>query len=224
MLPKLDTQLAKKRIARRVALQFEDGDTVNLGIGIPTFVSDYIPEDVRIIFQAENGAIGVGPPPEVPDLKYIGAGGRAITLLPGGSFFSSETSFGLIRGGHIDATVLGALEVAQNGDIASWMIPGQDIHGMGGAMDLLVGARRVYTAMRHVTDAGTPKLLKKCTLPLTAAEAVDMVFTEFAVFGICSGRMTLLELAPDVTLEQIREHTEAEFSVSENLTVMRGAI
>ena len=224
MLPKLETGLAKERIARRAALQFEDGDIVNLGIGIPTFVSDYIPKDIHIIFQAENGALGVGPPPEVPDLKYIGAGGRPISILPGGSFFSSETSFGLIRGGHIDATVLGALEVAENGDIASWMIPGRNIHGMGGAMDLLAGSRRVYIAMTHTTAEGAPKLVKKCTLPLTATEAADMVFTEFAVFKIEGGKATLLELAPEVTVEQIREHTGAEFEVSNDLTVMKGII
>ena len=224
MLPELDRDEAKRRIARSVACRFEDGDIVNLGIGIPTFVSDYIPKDIQVIFHAENGAIGVGPPPSVPDLKYIGAGGRPISLIPGGSFFSSETSFGLIRGGHIDATVLGALEVAQNGDIASWMIPGRNIHGMGGAMDLLVGAKRVYIAMTHLTAGGAPKLVKRCSLPLTATEAADMIFTEFAVFKIEAKTLILTELAPEVTVEQIREHTEADFSVSSELAVMKGII
>ena len=184
MLPELDEQLVRERIAKRIAMEFEEGEVVNLGIGIPTLVADYIPEGKHVIFQAENGAIGIGPPPSVPNYKCIGAGGRFISLLPGGSFFSSDTSFGLIRGGHIDATVLGTLEVDQHGDLANWWIPGKSVPGMGGAMDLVVGARRVYVAMTHVTKKGAPKILKKCTLPLTAVGVVDMVVTEFAVFTI----------------------------------------
>jgi 3-oxoacid CoA-transferase subunit B/acetate CoA/acetoacetate CoA-transferase beta subunit len=222
MLPELDEAAVKKRIARRIALEFRDGDVVNLGIGIPTLVSDYIPDGVNVIFQAENGAIGVGPAPAVPDLKCIGAGGRIISLLPGGSFMPSDTSFGLIRGGHVDATVLGALEVDQKGDIANWMVPGKSVPGMGGAMDLVVGAKKVYVAMTHVTKKGESKILKKCTLPLTAIGVVTMIFTEFAVFSVAGGRLELLEIAPEVTLEQIREYTGAEFGATEPLPVMKG--
>ena len=222
MLPELDEKLVRERIAKRVAMEFEEGEVVNLGIGIPTLVSDYIPEGRRVIFQAENGAICIGPPPEEPDYKCIGAGGRFISLLPGGSFFSSEVSFGLIRGGHVDATVLGTLEVDQHGDLANWWVPGKSVPGMGGAMDLVVGAKRVYIAMTHVTKKGAPKILKKCTLPLTAVGVVNMIVTEFAVFTIEDGKMTLIEKAPEVTLEQIREHTAADYEVAENLAVYQG--
>ncbi len=222
MLPELDEKIIRERIAKRIALEFEEGDVVNLGIGIPTLVSDYIPEDKHVIFQAENGAIGLGPTPEVPDYKSIGAGGRFISLLPGGSFFSSDTSFGLIRGGHVDATVLGALEVDQNGDLANWMVPGKSVPGMGGAMDLVVGAKRVYIAMTHVTKKGGAKILKKCVLPLTAVGVVTMIVTEFAVFSFNDGNMTLIEIAPEVTVEQIIEHTEAEFDVIEPLALIKG--
>ena len=222
MLPELSEQAAKERIAKRIALELEDGEVVNLGIGIPTLVADYIPDDKHVIFQAENGAIGLGAPPKVPDYKCIGAGGRFISLLPGGSFFSSDTSFGLIRGGHVDATVLGTLEVDQNGDLANWWIPGKSVPGMGGAMDLVVGAKHVYIAMTHVNKKGEAKILKKCKLPLTAKGVVDMIVTEFAVFEIKDGKMTLLEIAPEVTAEQIKEHTEAEFDVAEPLLQMKG--
>ncbi|MDL2263600.1 3-oxoacid CoA-transferase subunit B [Synergistaceae bacterium OttesenSCG-928-I11] len=222
MLPELDEQIVKERIAKRIAMELEEGDVVNLGIGIPTLVSDYIPEDVHVILQAENGAIGIGPAPAEPDLKCIGAGGRIISMQPGGSFFASDTSFGLIRGGHVDATVLGALEVDQQGDLANWMVPGRSVPGMGGAMDLVVGARRVYIATTHVTKKGGAKILKKCTLPLTAVGVVSMIFTEFAVFRFDDGKLVLIEIAPEVTLEQIKEHTEAEFEVAPDLGVMKG--
>lgn len=222
MLPELDEKTVKERIAKRIAMEFGEGDVVNLGIGIPTLVSDYIPKDIHVIFQAENGAIGIGPAPAVPDLKCIGAGGRIISMLPGGSFFASDTSFGLIRGGHVDATVLGALEVDQQGDLANWMVPGKSVPGMGGAMDLVVGAKRVYVATTHVTKRGAAKILKKCTLPLTAVGVVSMVVTEFAVFEFKEGRVRLIEIAPEVTLEQIREHTGAEFEAASPLPVMKG--
>jgi 3-oxoacid CoA-transferase subunit B/acetate CoA/acetoacetate CoA-transferase beta subunit len=222
MLPELDETLVKERIARRIALEFEDGDVVNLGIGIPTRVSDHIPKNVNIIFQTENGAVGAGPAPAVPDLKCIGAGGRIISLLPGGSFCSSETSFGLIRGGHVDATVLGALEVSQEGDIANWIVPGKSVPGMGGAMDLVVGARKVYVAMTHTTKKGAPKILKKCALPPTAVGVVSMIFTEFAVFKFENGALKLIEKASEVTLDQIREHTGAEFQTADPLPAMKG--
>lgn len=222
MLPELDEQVIRERIAGRIAQEFSEGEVVNLGIGIPTLVSDYIPQGVNIIFQAENGAIGVGPPPAVPDLKCIGAGGRIISLLPGGSFFASDTSFGLIRGGHVDATVLGALEVDESGDLANWMVPGKSVPGMGGAMDLVVGAKRVYIATTHVTKKGEPKILKKCRLPLTAVGVVHMIVTEFAVFEMINGKLTLKEIAPEVTLDQIKESTEADFAVAEPLGNYKG--
>ena len=222
MLPELDEKVVKERIARRIAMEFGEGDVVNLGIGIPTLVSDYIPEGIEVILQAENGAIGVGPAPAIPDLKCIGAGGRIISLLPGGSFFASDTSFGLIRGGHVDATVLGALEVDQQGDLANWMVPGKSVPGMGGAMDLVVGAKRVYIATTHATKKGGAKILKKCKLPLTAVGVVSMIFTEFAVFDFKDGKLKLIEIAPEVTLEQIKEHTEAEFEIADPLPQMKG--
>ena len=204
MLPELDECIIKERIAKRIALEFSEGQVVNLGIGIPTLVSDYIPEGVHIIFQAENGAIGIGPAPAEPDLRCIGAGGRIISMLPGGSFFASDTSFGLIRGGHVDATVLGTLEVNQTGDIANWVVPGKSVPGMGGAMDLVVGAKKVYIATTHTTKKGGAKILKQCRLPLTAVGVASMIVTEFAVFSIADGKMTLIEKAPEGTLEQIR--------------------
>ncbi|MDL2298649.1 3-oxoacid CoA-transferase subunit B [Synergistaceae bacterium OttesenSCG-928-D05] len=222
MLPELDEQIIRERIAKRIAMEFNDGDVVNLGIGIPTLASEYIPENIQVIFQAENGAIKIGPAPAVPDLKCIGAGGRIISLLPGGSFFASDTSFGLIRGGHVNATVLGALEVDQNGDLANWMVPGKSVPGMGGAMDLVVGAKRVYVAMTHVTKKGAPKILKKCTLPLTAVGVVTMIVTEFAVFEMWNGKLVLTEIAPEVTVDQIREHTEAEFMLADEVIPMKG--
>lgn len=222
MLPELDEKIVRERIARRIAFEFEEGEVVNLGIGIPTLVADYIPAGKHVIFQAENGAIGIGPPPEVPDYRCIGAGGRFITLLPGGSFFSSDTSFGLIRGGHVDATVLGTLEVDQEGSLANWWVPGKSVPGMGGAMDLVVGAKRVYIATTHTTKKGGAKILKKCSLPLTAVGVASMVVTEFAVFTIKDGKMTLIEMSPEVTLEQIREHTEAEFDVADPLLPIKG--
>lgn len=222
MLPELDEKIVRERIARRIAFEFEEGEVVNLGIGIPTLVADYIPAGKHVIFQAENGAIGIGPPPEVPDYRCIGAGGRFITLLPGGSFFSSDTSFGLIRGGHVDATVLGTLEVDQEGSLANWWVPGKSVPGMGGAMDLVVGAKRVYIATTHTTKKGGAKILKKCSLPLTAVGVASMVVTEFAVFTIKDGKMTLIEMSPKVTLEQIREHTEAEFDVADPLLPIKG--
>lgn len=222
MLPKLDKQIIRERIARRIALEFSEGEVVNLGIGIPTLVPDYIPKGTNIILQTENGALGVGPPPEVPDLKCIDAGGRMISLLPGGSFFASDTSFGLIRGGHVDATVLGALEVDQDGNLANWMIPGRSVPGMGGAMDLAAGVKRVYIATAHVTKKGEAKILRRCKLPLTAVGVVKMIVTEFAVFEMLGGVLTLLEIAPEVTPEMIREHTEADYATADTLGAYKG--
>ncbi len=222
MLPELNEEQVRHRIARRIAREFEDGDVVNLGIGIPTLVSDYIPDGTHIIFQTENGAVGAGPMPSVPDLRFIGAGGRCLTLMPGSGLVSSDVSFGLIRGGHLDATVLGALQVAQNGDLANWMVPGKKVPGMGGAMDLVTGARKVIIATTHTTKKGGAKLVRECTLPLTGAAVVSMVVTEYAVMKVEGGAMELAEVAPGVTVEDIRSITEAEFAVSDNLGTMKG--
>ncbi|MGN0838625.1 MAG: 3-oxoacid CoA-transferase subunit B [Pyramidobacter sp.] len=221
MLPVLNEEDCRNRIAKRIALEFEDGDVVNLGIGIPTLISNFIPEDKRLIIQTENGCLGAGPVPEKKDYRFIGAGGRFFTPMPGCSFFSSDISFGLIRGGHVDATVLGTLEVDQEGSLANWIIPGKLLPGMGGAMDLVVGAKRVIVATTHTDKKGRPKILKKCRLPLTAVKVVSLIVTEFAVFSIKDGRMTLLEIAPEVTLEDIREHTEAEYVEAENVVQMK---
>lgn len=222
MLPELNEELVRHRIAKRIALDLEDGSFVNLGIGIPTLVSDYLPEGMTLLLQTENGAIGAGPKPEVDDWRLIGAGGRCVTLIPGASCVASDMSFGMIRGGHLDATVLGALEVDQEGNLANWWIPGKMIPGMGGAMDLVCGAKKVYVATSHTDKKGRPKLLKKCSLPLTAVGAVDVVVSEFAVVRRIEGRMTLCELAPEVSLEQLLEHTKMELAVADRLVPMLG--
>jgi 3-oxoacid CoA-transferase subunit B/acetate CoA/acetoacetate CoA-transferase beta subunit len=222
MLPVLDEELVRHRIARRIAQEFEDGDVVNLGIGIPTLVSDHIPEGVRVIFQTENGVVGAGPKPPEEDLRFIGAGGRCLSVLPGGALIASDASFGLIRGGHLDATVLGALQVDQEANLANWWIPGKLVPGMGGAMDLVTGAKHVIVATTHTTKKGGTKLVKKCSLPLTGAGVVSLVVTEYAVFRFVDGRMVLEELAPGVTEADVREITEAEYETSPDLCVMKG--
>ena len=222
MLPELSEEQVRHRIARRIALDLEDGSFANLGIGIPTLVSDYLPEGTTLLLQTENGAIGAGPKPEVDDWRFIGAGGRCVTLIPGASCVASDMSFGMIRGGHLDATVLGALEVDQEGNLANWWIPGKMVPGMGGAMDLVCGAKKVYVATSHTDKKGRPKLLKKCSLPLTAVGAVDVVVSEFAVVRRIEGRMTLCELAPEVTLEQLLEHTEMELASADPIVPMLG--
>ncbi|WP_213694821.1 3-oxoacid CoA-transferase subunit B [Aminiphilus sp.] len=222
MLPELDEERVRHRIARRIAMEFENGDVVNLGIGIPTLVSDYIPEDVHVIFQTENGVVGAGPKPEKEDLRYIGAGGRCLSVLPGGACIASDLSFGLIRGGHLDATVLGALEADQEANLANWMIPGKMVPGMGGAMDLVTGARRVILATTHTNKKGEPKILRKCRLPLTGKAVVSLIVTEFAVLRFREGKLVLEEIAPEVTLDQVRAATEAEFVVADPLLPMKG--
>ena len=212
---------AQTIIAKRIAQELRDGLLVNLGIGIPTLVSKYVPAGLHVYFQSENGLIGTGaPPPEgMHHPMLTDAGGKPVTALPGAATFDSAMSFGLIRGGHLDMTVLGALQVDASGLLANWMIPGKMVPGMGGAMDLVTGAKRVIVAMQH-TAKGQPKIVKRCSLPLTSVRPVDLVVTELAVIGFPGGRATLLETAPGVTVEQVRRATEAELAVSERVSTM----
>jgi acetate CoA/acetoacetate CoA-transferase beta subunit len=209
-------------IARRVASELRPGMLVNLGIGIPTLVANFVPPGVTVFFQSENGLIGTGPIPEdgMAHPTLTDAGGRPVTALPGACTFDSAMSFGLIRGGHVDMTVLGALQVGANGLLANWMIPGKMVPGMGGAMDLVTGARRVIVAMQH-TAKGKPKIMNECTLPLTSVRCVDLVVTELAVIGFPDGRATLLERGPGVTVEQIVAGTEAKLAIPDQVPEMR---
>jgi acetate CoA/acetoacetate CoA-transferase beta subunit len=211
----------RERIAKRVAKEFKDGDIVNLGIGLPTLVPNYIKEEIEVIFQSENGFVRMGPAPNEGEVDpdIVNAGGLPVTVLPGAAYFDSATSFGIIRGGHVDATVLGALQVDVMGNLANWMIPGKMVPGMGGAMDLVVGAKKVILAMEH-TAKGRPKILQECTLPLTARKEVNLIVTEMGVFEITPGGMILREIAPDTTVEEIRKVTEADFVVHDPLIVM----
>ncbi|MCO6418350.1 CoA transferase subunit B [Siccirubricoccus sp. KC 17139] len=208
----------RDQMAARAARELQDGFYVNLGIGIPTLVANHVPAGMNVQLQSENGMLGLGPFPyageEDPDL--INAGKQTITELPTSSYFSSADSFAMIRGGHIDLSILGALQVAENGDLANWMIPGKMVKGMGGAMDLVAGVKKVVVLMEH-TAGGKPKLLKQCTLPLTGARVVDMVITELGVFRLArrgEPRVELLEMAPEVTLEEVKAKTEAEFTLA----------
>mgnify|MGYP000863608743 FL=1 len=211
----------KELIARRVARELKDGDVVNLGIGLPTMVSNFLPDDVDITFQSENGMLNLGPAPleGEEDWDLTNAGGKPVTMGLGGVCFDSATSFGIIRGGHVDATVLGSLQVDEEGNIANWIIPGKMVPGMGGAMDLLVGAKKVIVAMTH-TSAGRAKILKKCSLPFTAVKEVNMIVTEMGVMHITDNGIELIELAPGVTVEEIQAVTEPTLIISENLKTM----
>ncbi len=206
-------------IGARIAKEFKDGDYVNLGIGLPTEAANHIPEGISVIFQSENGLLGAGPkPPEgQEDKDMINAGGGYITCIPGASFFDSATSFAIIRGGHIDATVLGALQVDQEGNLANWLIPGKMVPGLGGAMDLVTGAKKVIVAMEHCDKYGKSKILKKCTLPLTAKGKVNLIITDMAVIEVCAEGLYLREIAAGLTLENVIQATEAELIIPERV-------
>jgi acetate CoA/acetoacetate CoA-transferase beta subunit len=214
---------AKSIIVRRVAKELRDGDIVNLGIGIPTLVANCIPPGIQIFLHSENGILGMGPAPipgyEHPNLRN--AGSMPVTFIPGSAIFDSAVSFGLIRGGHVDITVLGALEVDQEGHLANWVVPGKMIPGMGGAMDLVTGAKKVIVAMTHINKNGSSKIVKKCTLPLTSIRRVDMVVTEYTVFRVENNTLRLVEINSETTLEEVRKLTATDFVVDENLKTMR---
>lgn len=212
----------RELIVNRAARFLRDGDLVNLGIGMPTQVANHIPEGIEIQLQSENGFIGIGPTPtaEEWDHDVVNAGGQPASILPGGCTFDSCMSFGLIRGGHVDATVLGALEVDQEGNLANWIIPGKKVPGMGGGMDLVAGANMVIVTMEHCDKKGNPKILKKCTLPLTAAHEVDYIITELCVLHVTPEGLVLEELAPDVTVEDVQSKTGADLIIPEHVGCM----
>ncbi|WP_059172604.1 3-oxoacid CoA-transferase subunit B [Bacillus sp. FJAT-27445] len=204
----------KQLIAARVAKELSDGDVVNLGIGLPTMVPNYLPENVNVILQSENGYVGLKPLEGEIDPDLVNAGGQPAGIIPGGAFFDSLFSFELIRGGHVDVTVLGGLEVDEKGNLANWMVPGKMVPGMGGAMDLVTGAKKVIVAMEHCAKSGSSKILKECRLPLTGKGVVDMVVTELAVFRVTAKGLVLEELQVGATLEMVRDKTEASFTVN----------
>lgn len=217
----MDKAQIREVIAKRAALELHDGDVVNLGIGLPTMIPNYLPEGVNVTLQSENGLVGMGPAPEQgkEDVDYVNAGGGFITAEPGAYACSSADSFLIIRGGHVDVTFLGALQVDEKGDLANWMIPGKKTPGMGGAMDLLIGARKVILTMEH-TAKGSPKILKKCTLPLTAAGQVNKIITEMGVMDITPEGIVLREINPEFKVEDVQTATEAKLIIDKNLKSM----
>ncbi len=213
--------MIRNTIAKRVAQELKDGNVVNLGIGLPTFVANFIPEGVDITLQSENGFVGMGPVPNEgeEDCDMVNAGGQHVTILPGGAFFDSADSFLIIRGGHVDVTVLGALEVDEKGNLANWMVPGKMVPGMGGAMDLVTGAKKVIIAMNH-TAKGNHKILKECSLPLTAVECVDLIVTEMGVIEVTDKGLLLKEIHPEFTVEEVQNATGATLIIHEDLKQM----
>lgn len=214
----LDKEKGRELIVKRVARELKDGNVVNLGIGLPTEVANHIPEGVEITLQSENGFIGLGPAPEegLEDKDIVNAGAKLSTIVEGGAFFDSSMSFSIIRGGHVDVTVLGALQVDEKGNLANWMIPGKMVPGMGGAMDLVAGAKKVIIAMEH-TAKGNHKILKNCSLPLTAAKEVDLIITDMGVIEVTKDGLVLREIAPDTTLEEVIAATEAQLIIDPDL-------
>lgn len=218
----MDKNQTQEFIAKRTAKELSNGDLVNLGIGLPTRVSNFVADDINVIFQSENGFVGLGPEPKEDEVDphIVNAGGMPSSILPGGMFFDSATSFGIIRGGHLDFTVLGALQVDEKGNIANYMIPGKMVPGMGGAMDLLSGAKKTIVAMEHLAR-GRHKILKECNLPLTAVAAVDLIITEMCVLEVTDKGLLMTEINPDYTVEEVQEATEATLIIADNLKEMK---
>lgn len=218
----MKTYSAKEIIASRVALEMRDGDIVNLGIGLPTLIPNYLPEDINITLHSENGFVGLAPVSGEPQPDLVNAGGKPAGILPGGAIFDSLMSFSLIRGGHIDVSVLGGLQVDEQGNLANWMVPGKMVPGMGGAMDLVAGAKKVIVAMEHTAKDGSAKILGNCTLPLTGKGVVSLIVTELAVIRVTAEGLVLEEIAHNTTVEKVLAKTEAALKVSETLSVMQG--
>ncbi|MDA8793259.1 CoA transferase subunit B [Bacteriovoracaceae bacterium] len=214
--------LSREQIAQRIARECKDGQYINLGIGIPTLVANYIPKGIDVMLQSENGLLGMGefPTEENVDADLINAGKQTVTAVPGSAFFPSAESFAMIRGGHVDLTVLGAFEIDQSGNLASWMIPGKLIKGMGGAMDLVAGAENIIVALSHANKKGQSKILKECTLPLTGVNCIKQVITDLCLMELDNGKFVVKELAPGVTAKEVKEKTEAEIHIPENVPTM----
>jgi acetate CoA/acetoacetate CoA-transferase beta subunit len=219
----MDKKAKRIMIAKRIAREFVDGTVVNLGIGMPTMCANYIPEGIDIMLQSENGFIGLGPAPKEDEIDKdcVNAGGAPVTIVPGGCCFDSATSFSIIRGGHIHTTVLGALQVDEEGNLANWMVPGKMVPGMGGAMDLVVGASRVIIAMEHLAKDGSPKILRKCTLPLTAVKEVDLIVTDLAVIEVTENGLILKEIAPGISIEDVIKATEAKLVINDEVKTIQ---